>query len=83
MKKAYYGLLTFAIMSLSYDLYYWNTRSAVGVLRAEDKALCLSSGIVCVLMIAFVIIKSIKYRKQTALKNGIDNEEKFVKHSDS
>jgi len=38
-------------------------RSAVGVLRAEDKALCLSSGIVCVLMIAFVIIKSIKNRK--------------------
>ena len=37
MKKAYYGLLTFAIMSLSYDLYYWNMRSAVGVLRAEDK----------------------------------------------
>lgn len=63
MKKAYDGLLTFAIMSLSYDLYYWNMRSAVGVLRAEDKALCLSSGIVCVLMIAFVIIKSIKNRK--------------------
>ena len=83
MKKAYYGLLTFAIMSLSYDLYYWNMRSAVGVLRAEDKALCLSSGIVCVLMIAFVIIKSIKNRKQTDLKNGIDNEKKFVKHSDS
>ena len=83
MKKAYYGLLTFAIMSLFYDLYYWNMRSAVGVLRAEDKALCLSSGIVCVLMIAFVIIKSIKNRKQTDLKNGIDNEEKFVKHSDS
>lgn len=60
MKKAYYGLLTFAIMSY---LYYWNMRSAVGVLRAEDKALCLSSGIVCVLMIAFVIIKSIKNRK--------------------
>ena len=83
MKKAYYGLLTFSIMSLSYDLYYWNMRSAVGVLRAEDKALCLSSGIVCVLMIAFVIIKSIKNRKQTDLKNAIDNEEKFVKHSDS
>ena len=83
MKKAYYGLLTFAIMSLSYDLYYWNMRSAVGVLRAEDKALCLSSGIVCVLMIAFVIIKSIKNRKQTDLKKDIDNEEKFVKHSDS
>ena len=29
MKKAYYGLLTFAIMSLSYDLYYWNMCSAV------------------------------------------------------
>lgn len=83
MKKAYYGLLTFAIMCLSYDLYYWNMRSAVGVLRAEDKALCLSSGIVCVLMIAFVIIKSTKNRKQTDLKNDIDNEEKFVKHSDS
>ena len=55
--------ILFAIMSLSYDLYYWNMRSAVGVLRAEDKALCLSSGIVCVLMIAFVIIKSIKNRK--------------------
>lgn len=35
MKKAYYGLLTFAIMSLSYDLYYWNMRSAVGVLRQK------------------------------------------------
>ena len=52
-------------------------------LLTEDKALCLSSGIVCVLMIAFVIIKSIKNRKQTDLKNDIDNEEKFVKHSDS
>ena len=39
MKKAYYGLLTFAIMSLSYDLYYWKMRSAVGVLRGEDKFL--------------------------------------------
>lgn len=44
MKKAYYGLLTFAIMSLSYDLYYWKMRSAVDVLRGEDKFLCLSSG---------------------------------------
>ena len=44
MKKASYGLLTFAIMSLSYDLYYWKMRSAVGVLRGEDKFLCLSSG---------------------------------------
>ena len=35
MKKAYYGLLTFAIMSLSYDLYYWKMRSAVGVLREK------------------------------------------------
>ncbi len=57
MKKAYYGLLTFAIMSLSYDLYYWNMRSAVGVLRAEDKVLCLSSGGICVLIIVFVITK--------------------------
>lgn len=55
MKKAYYGLLTFAIMSLSYDLYYWNMRSAVGVLRAEDKVLCLSSGGICVLIIVFVV----------------------------
>ena len=54
MKKAYYGLLTFAIMSLSYDLYYWNMRSAVGVLRAED------NGGICVLIIVFVVIKSIK-----------------------
>ena len=51
MKKAYYGLLTFAIMSLSYDLYYWKMRSAVGVLRGEDKFLCLSSGSICVLII--------------------------------
>lgn len=50
MKKAYYGLLTFAIMSLSYDLYYWKMRSAVGVLRGEDKFLCLSSGSICVLI---------------------------------
>lgn len=56
MKKAYYGLLTFAIMSLSYDLYYWKMRSAVGVLRGEDKFLCLSSGSICVLIIVFVVI---------------------------
>ena len=55
MKKAYYGLLTFAIMSLSYDLYYWKMRSAVGVLRGEDKFLCLSSGSICVLIIVFVV----------------------------
>ena len=60
MKKAYYGLLTFAIMSLSYDLYYWNMSSAVGVLRAEDQVLCLSSVGICVLIIVFVVIKSIK-----------------------
>lgn len=58
MKKAYYGLLTFAIMSLSYDLYYWKMRSAVGVLRGEDKFLCLSSGSICVLIIVFVVIKT-------------------------
>lgn len=58
MKKAYYGLLTFAIMSLSYDLYYWNMRSAVGVLRAEDKVLCLSSGGICVLIIVFVVTQT-------------------------
>ena len=39
---------------------YWNMRSAVGVLRAEDKVLCLSSGGICVLIIVFVVIKSIK-----------------------
>lgn len=33
---------------------------AVGVLRAEDKVLCLSSGGICVLIIVFVVIKSIK-----------------------
>lgn len=63
MKKAYYGLLTFAIMSLSYDLYYWKMRSAVGVLREEDKFLCLSSGSICVLIIVFVVIKNIKDHK--------------------
>ena len=41
-------------------VYYWNMRSAVGVLRAEDKVLCLSSGGICVLIIVFVVIKSIK-----------------------
>ena len=63
MKKAYYGLLTFAIMSLSYDLYYWKMRSVVGVLRGEDKFLCLSSGNICVLIIVFVVIKNIKDHK--------------------
>ena len=63
MKKAYYGLLTFAIMSISYDLYYWKMRSAVGVLRGEDKFLCLSSGSICVLIIVFVVIKNIKDHK--------------------
>ena len=58
-----YGLLTFAIMSLSYDLYYWKMRSAVGVLRGEDKFLCLSSGSICVLIIVFVVIKNIKDHK--------------------
>lgn len=41
-------------------LYYWNLRSAVGVLRVEDKVLCLSSGTICVLIIVLVVIKSIK-----------------------
>lgn len=58
-----YGLLTFAIMSLSYDLYYWKMRSAVGVLRGEDKFLCLSSGSICILIIVFVVIKNIKDHK--------------------
>ena len=58
-----YGLLTFAIMSLSYDLYYWKMRSAVGVLRGEDKFLCLSSESICVLIIVFVVIKNIKDHK--------------------
>lgn len=65
MKKAYYGLLTFAIMSLSYDLYYWKMRSAVGVLRGEDKFLCLSSGSICVLIIVFVVIKNVRKRLST------------------
>lgn len=60
MKKAYYGLLTFSIMSLSYDLYYWKMRSAVGALRTVDKVLCLSSGSICVLIIMYIVIKSIK-----------------------
>ena len=64
MKKAYYGLLTFAIMSLSYDLYYWKMRSAVGVLRGEDKFLCLSSGSICVLIIVFVVITTLIISKK-------------------
>ena len=57
MKKAYYGLLTFSIMSLSYDLYYWKMRSAVGALRTVDKVLCLSSGGICILIIMYIVIK--------------------------
>lgn len=32
-----YGLLTFAVLSLMYDFYYWTMRSSVGVLRSIDK----------------------------------------------
>lgn len=63
MKKTYYGLLTFAIMSLSYDLYYWAMRNAVGGLRTIDKILCLSSGSICAVIILVVVFKIIRGRK--------------------
>lgn len=48
---------------LENEKYYWKMRSAVGVLRGEDKFLCLSSGSICVLIIVFVVIKNIKDHK--------------------
>ena len=62
--KIHFDFLIFSIMSLSYDLYYWKMRSAVGALRTVDKVLCLSSGSICVLIIMYIVIKSIKGHKK-------------------
>lgn len=57
-----YGFLSFAILGLIYDVYYWSMRNSIGVLRNIDKVICLTSGFLCIIIILLSIIKLIKNR---------------------
>ena len=66
-----YGLLTFAILWLMYDVYYWSMRSSAGVLRNTDIIVCIASGLISIALIIFVVIKQIKRninKKESAAK---------------
>lgn len=57
-----YGLLAFATLWLLYDVYYWSMRSSAGVLRNIDVIICITSGLICVFVIFFIIFKKIRKR---------------------
>lgn len=59
-----YGILTFAILWLIYDVYYWNMRNTAGVLRNIDIIICMASGLICIVVIVLIIIYIIQKRHE-------------------
>lgn len=56
-KKIENSFLSFAVLGLMYDIYYFAMRNTAGVLNTLDKIVCGFTAIIFVLIIIFNIIK--------------------------
>lgn len=58
-------LLSFALFSLMWDVYYWLMRSTAGVLRSSDRLICLLSGFISLVVILYSVHKNTKRRNKS------------------
>lgn len=59
-KNIYWGLLTFSVLNLIYNIYYWGMRYSGGCLRNIDKIICIVGTTISLIIALISVIKLIK-----------------------
>lgn len=59
-KKRGYSLVSFAVLGLMYNIYYFAMRNTAGVLNNLDKIVCLFTSTIFIIIIIYNIIKRVK-----------------------